>query len=254
VDWTCTGLRRNKANSSIADCGFRKTCGPPAGLAGRAVQTNPIPTIMPIRRSAFPGSIVQNKPDSRLCRAGRDPRGVGRAGEYAEQSQFAAGRTPYHSIVPSFQYSKPTPIVRQRLVARCRSGNEPNWARPRQGRVSDGERCKTKPIPSAGRDSQVLGGKQSQLPEAGHRGGVQGSSRSDGCGIRHRRAAALRAPYAGHACLRNDDRNRLYGRRGTGYSWDQTCLWGVNCERTIEGVHNSPGGAGRPFRRVQRDQ
>jgi len=38
------------------------------------------------------------------------PEGANRA----KQSQFAAGWTPHHSIVPSFQYSKPTPIVRNK--------------------------------------------------------------------------------------------------------------------------------------------
>jgi hypothetical protein len=60
-------------------------------------------------------------------------------------------RGPGYPTILLFYYSTiPVPIVRQRLVARCRSGNKPNFRRGRGtrglGDAGRGESCKTKPI------------------------------------------------------------------------------------------------------------
>jgi len=140
---------RNKPNWPPGPDGTR-----PGGRgAWGFVQTNPIPAIMPIWRSASPGGqIVRNEPN--FVRAPRNGRGrpgdpVGerwretkpisaratrgasalRKRSYgksymqqasAKQSQFRASKIPHHSSVPSFQHSSLVPVVR----------NKPNSAGP----------------------------------------------------------------------------------------------------------------------------
>jgi len=95
----------------------------PGGRGTRGVvQTNPIPAIMPIRRSAFPGGqIARNEPNSRRCRVGRGPQGkcakrtqfsLGKAGSRrakdAKQTQFAP--THGEAQAPEGQLCKTNPI------------------------------------------------------------------------------------------------------------------------------------------------
>ncbi len=119
-----------------------------------------------------PGRIVQNEPNSGY---------VPWQGHLACACEAWAG-CPCHCA------DSPGPIVRQHLVARCRSGNKPNLARLGQGQVPGGRRMRNKansrqpgrglgigvrlsplcspgqlrqtnPIPAAGKKRQVLCGK-----------------------------------------------------------------------------------------------
>ncbi len=110
---------RNKANFDGSRTGTKPFAG--KELCGmypsrRFGKTKPIPGTVPIGRSAFPGAIVQNKPNSR--------RSLSAGGRSTKQTQFLPDRMPPHrSTIPSFQYSKPRLVVR----------NKANSARPHQG-------------------------------------------------------------------------------------------------------------------------
>jgi hypothetical protein len=100
---------RNKANSRQGRAGR----GPGAWDARQMRQTNPIPTTMPIGRSAFPGQIVRNKPN---CPK-RGTKAV---------SAVAAVESPLFqcSIIPVFQSPvpgmPPGEFVRKLIDRKCR--------------------------------------------------------------------------------------------------------------------------------------
>jgi hypothetical protein len=107
---------------------------------------------------------------------------------------------------PPHQVEKTKPILRLRIVQ-----NKANFARaPRNGRgTPTSERCKTNPICGLPHRVDRTGcAKQSQLPEAGHRGGVHLSGGPDGRGIRRRLAVAAGSPVAARAIARGVRRQR----------------------------------------------
>jgi hypothetical protein len=67
VDYTCRGLRQNKANS-VRGRAILPTARPSGLWPPSVVQTNPIPALMPIRRSAFPeGETCKTNPISAVA-------------------------------------------------------------------------------------------------------------------------------------------------------------------------------------------
>jgi hypothetical protein len=158
---------QNEPNSSIADFGLRIVQNEPnlpRGRAGgvvagahRAKQTQTWAT-WGIWEAARRGSLsCRTKP---IPSAGRKSQVL--AGKRAMVDWTCRG-------LRRNKANRPEPIVRQRLVARCRSGNKPNLA-PRTGRRGPGgsQACETKPIPGAGWDgaSGTRGNcvKQTQFP------------------------------------------------------------------------------------------
>ncbi len=109
-----------------------------------------------------PGRIVQNEPNS----------------GYVPWHEHLACACEAWAGCPCHSSDSPGPIVRQHLVARCRSGSKPNLARLGQGRVPGGRKMRNEPNsyhyadPEIGVPGRAKRAKRTQLPEAGHRGGV----------------------------------------------------------------------------------
>jgi hypothetical protein len=113
------------------------------------------------RRLIVGGRNVQNEPNSRRCRVGRGPRGVGRGANAQNEPNFAnrdKGRTRKTNPISSC----PGPAARKvsEEVGRGRpTYEEPDCAKRTQFRRSagapEGEMCETNPI-SAGRDTPLF--------------------------------------------------------------------------------------------------
>jgi hypothetical protein len=113
VSWTCKRPRQNKANSRICretgkgreqSCETKPIPRSPAGTGGRNVRNKAKlgQDGTSGRRCAGVGPMIQNKPNSRLGRAGQG-QGTTDGAYRAKQTQFAGGQTPHHSNIPSVQ-------------------------------------------------------------------------------------------------------------------------------------------------------
>jgi hypothetical protein len=99
VNPTCNRLSQNKANLSIADCGFRETCGRAAGDA----------------------RLCETKPISRRRRAGRGPGGVGHGSNTQNEANFGVLASTWSiqcSTIPAFQFHA-NRAKRSQSWARC---------------------------------------------------------------------------------------------------------------------------------------
>jgi hypothetical protein len=226
VNQTWTGLRRNKPNSSIADCGLCKTnptC-PPDGQAGSWLE----PIVRNKPKLGRPGasggrrvgeayraeqSQFRQRVERVKCLRGKELWWIGHAGDFGETKPIGRSQSCDNASLPGVvpatdpiwhpgqaggvpagakrakqsQFPAPGgtgPAGRGAIVR-----NKPNF--PRAGSPGPTDRAKQSQFGWPGYASipafqpDAVRAKQSQLPEAGHRGGVGGSARSDGCGIRH---------------------------------------------------------------------
>jgi hypothetical protein len=145
------------------------------------------------------GTSAKQSQFARWGRVGRGPRDVGRAANAPNEPNFGRARYPsaplfYHFTIPIRCLScetNPIPGCAGRDEGQMRQ-TKPNLGAPGTsgGRpATEGQWRRTNPT------LRLRIAKRSQLPEAGHRGGVRRSSRSDGYGIRrHRPATRLAGP------------------------------------------------------------
>jgi hypothetical protein len=95
----------------ILDCGFRKACGPPPGLAGLAVQTNPIGRSRSCKTKPISSTLTPTR--------GRN---------WAKQSQTWAGWDIWRTARQGGRFCETKPIPR-RTGGRPIPQNEPNFCR-----------------------------------------------------------------------------------------------------------------------------